>query len=187
MRFIFLGSPGAGKGTQATILAERLNIPHISTGKILRAAIAEETSLGLEAQAYVDEGSLVPDRLIIALMRKRLSRDDARNGWILDGFPRNLSQAHALDRLLQILQQPYGRVINFEVPRSLLTERLLERGRKDDNPETIRRRLEIYQEQTEPLIALYERRRCLVTLRSDRSVEEVSLDLQEAIGLLVRL
>ena len=120
-------------------------------------------------------------------MRKRLSRDDARNGWILDGFPRNLSQAHALDRLLQILQQPYGRVINFEVPRSLLMERLLERGRKDDNPETILRRLEIYQKQTEPLIALYERRRCLVTLRSDRSVEEVSLDLQEAIGLLVRL
>ncbi|MGK7926505.1 MAG: adenylate kinase [Spirulina sp.] len=185
MRFIFLGAPGVGKGTQAEILAKRLQIPHISTGEILRSAIAEESPLGLEAQAYVNAGALVPDELIIALMRKRLSRQDSCEGWILDGFPRNLSQAHALDRLLQILQQPYGRVINFDAPRSILIERMLERGRQDDNPETIRRRLDVYQKQTQPLIDFYKRRRCLETLRGDRPVEEVFFALQEAIGLLL--
>ena len=187
MRLIFIGPPGAGKGTQAQMLAEGLKIPHISTGAILRDAIAAETPLGLEAQAYVDAGSLVPDELIIALMRKRLSCDDTSNGWILDGFPRNLSQAHALDRLLQILQQPYGRVINFDVPHLILIERMLERGRKDDNRETIARRLNVYQQETKPLIAFYSRRRCLETLRGDRSIEDIFLDLQEAIGLLARI
>ncbi len=124
MRLIFLGPPGAGKGTQAKILASQWQIPHISTGDILREAIQGKTSLGIQAATYVEAGELVPDLLIMAIMRERFGREDVEKGWILDGFPRTLAQANALDQLLQIMRQPYGQVVYFEVPSDILVKRL---------------------------------------------------------------
>ncbi|MEM8780875.1 MAG: nucleoside monophosphate kinase, partial [Cyanobacteria bacterium P01_G01_bin.49] len=138
MRLIFLGPPGAGKGTQSQILANQWKIPHISTGDILREAIEGKTSLGIEAQTFVEAGELVPDILIMAIMRERFGKADVEKGWILDGFPRTLAQANALDQLLQIMRQPYGKVIYFEVPSDVLVKRLLERGRVDDKEDIIR-------------------------------------------------
>jgi adenylate kinase len=184
MQLIFLGPPGAGKGTQASTLAEQWEIPHISTGDILRQAIAGKTSLGIRAQAHVDAGELVPDILIMALMRERFGQSDLARGWILDGFPRNLSQAHALEELLLIMRQSHYQVVNFEVSAEVLVERMLQRGRQDDNEQTIRRRLEVYQAETSPLIAFYQRRRCLKTVDGNLSVPEVNRLLQQSFPLL---
>ena len=178
MRLIFLGPPGAGKGTQAKILANQWQIPHISTGDILREAIQGKTSLGIQAATYVEAGELVPDLLIMAIMRERFGREDVEKGWILDGFPRTLAQANALDQLLQIMRQPYGQVVYFEVPSDVLVKRLLERGRVDDTEETIGRRLEIYQEQTTPLIDFYQRRHCLKTIEGNLPVSEINQRLE---------
>ncbi|MGH2413704.1 MAG: nucleoside monophosphate kinase, partial [Microcystaceae cyanobacterium] len=129
---IFLGPPGSGKGTQAQLLAEMLEIPHISTGEILRQAIAQQTSLGQKARSYVDRGELVPDELMLDLIRERLGQPDAQKGWILDGFPRNVAQASFLDRLLEELNQSSNYTVNLEVPDNIIIERLLLRGREDD-------------------------------------------------------
>ena len=181
MRLIFLGPPGAGKGTQATALANQWQIPHISTGDILRRAVASQTPLGLQAQAFMDRGELVPDTLVMQLMRQRFGLPDTRQGWILDGFPRNLSQAHALDELLEIVGQPYNQVINFEVSTDILIERMLGRGRRDDKEETIRRRLEVYRGQTAPLIAFYQRRRCLTEIDGNLAVTQVNKVLHDSV------
>ncbi|PZV26394.1 MAG: adenylate kinase [Snowella sp.] len=185
MRLIFLGPPGAGKGTQASTLAEQWKIPHISTGDILRQAITGKTSFGIQAQAHVDAGELVPDMLIMALMRERFGQSDVKRGWILDGFPRNLSQAHALEQLLSIMRQPRPQVVNFEVSAEVVVERMLQRGRQDDNEPTIRRRLEVYQAETSPLIAFYRRHRCLNTVDGNFPVAEVNHLLQQSLQLLV--
>ncbi len=181
MQLIFLGPPGAGKGTQASFLAERRQIPHISTGDILRDAIAGKTALGIQAQNHVEAGELVPDLLIMALMRERFGQSDMVRGWILDGFPRTLPQAHALDQLLSLFRQPYPRVVHFESSPDILVKRMLARGRKDDNEDTIRRRLDVYQEDTAPLIDFYQRRRCLTTVNGNLSVDEVARTLEEAL------
>jgi adenylate kinase len=180
-RLIFLGPPGAGKGTQAQRLAAMLNIPHISTGEILRNAIAQGTSLGQKAQSYVDRGELVPDELLLDLIRDRLNQPDAKNGWILDGFPRNVNQASFLETLLQELNQNCN-CINLEVPDDVLLERLLARGRKDDSPETIRRRLEIYHHDTAPLIDFYRNRSVLKSVKGDRTMEEVTDSLKQVVS-----
>jgi adenylate kinase len=166
-RLIFLGPPGAGKGTQAKLLAESLNIPHISTGDILRSAVAQATPLGQKAQGYMEKGELVPDDLLLDLVRDRLNQLDAQNGWILDGFPRNVSQAVFLDNLLQETQQTCD-CINLEVPDQVLIERMLGRGRNDDTPEAIRTRLEIYHNDTAPLIGYYRDRSTLKVVNGDR-------------------
>jgi len=181
MRLIFLGPPGAGKGTQAAILANLWQIPHISTGDILRQAIAGKTSLGIQAKAHVDAGELVPNILVMAMIRERFGQRDTEKGWILDGFPRNISQADALDQLLQIMRQPYGFAVNFAVPNNILVERMLGRGRQDDNEAIIRRRLEVYHEQTAPLIEFYQRRQCLKTIDANLPVEQVANILQESL------
>lgn len=181
IRLIFLGPPGAGKGTQAQVLSEALNIPHISTGEILREAIANQTSLGLEAKSYVDRGELVPDQLILNLIRERLGQPDALQGWILDGFPRNVSQAEFLEHLLEELAQHQGCAINLEVPDRILVERLLLRGRQDDNEETIRRRLQVYREKTAPLIDFYRERGKLHTVKGDRPPSDVSELLKQIV------
>ncbi|MEP0919473.1 adenylate kinase [Leptolyngbya sp. DQ-M1] len=178
-RLIFVGPPGAGKGTQSKFLADSHQIPHISTGDILREAVAEKTSLGVKAQGYMDRGELVPDQLVIDLIRERLGKPDAQSGWILDGFPRNVAQAEFLDVLLDELNQGCDRVINFDVPDEVLVTRMLSRGRKDDNEETIRRRLEVYREQTAPLINYYESREKLVTINGDQTMEEVATALNQ--------
>lgn len=180
-RLIFVGPPGAGKGTQAKVLADSQHIPHISTGDILREAVAEKTALGVKAQGYMDRGELVPDQLVIDLIRERLGKSDAQAGWILDGFPRNVAQAEFLDKLLTELNQGCDRVINFDVPDEILVDRMLNRGRKDDNEETIRRRLEVYREQTAPLIDYYESRQKLVTVDGDQSMEEVTSTLSQLV------
>ncbi len=187
MRLIFLGPPGAGKGTQAAIFAQELNIPHISTGDILRSAYAQKTDLGVQAQAYLEAGELVPDDLIMELMGERLAKPDAVGGWILDGFLRNLSQAQALDRLLQILGQPHPQAMNFNVATESLIARMLQRGRKDDNENVIRRRLEVYQEKTTPLISFYKQRRCLIDIDGNLPRETVSQSLREKLFLKVRV
>ena len=181
MQLIFLGPPGAGKGTQAMFLAERWQIPHISTGDILRDAIAGKTALGIQAQTHVEAGELVPDLLIMALMRERFGKSDMLRGWILDGFPRTLPQAHALDQLLSLFRQPYPRVVHFETSPEVLVKRMLARGRQDDSEDTIRRRLDVYQEDTAPLIDFYQRRRCLTTIDGDLPVDEVTCALQESL------
>lgn len=183
MRLILIGPPGAGKGTQATFLAEKLRIPHISTGEILRQAIARKTSFGIQAQSKLEAGELVPDNLIMALIRERLAKQDALVGWILDGFPRNLSQAQALVNILQILGQSYPLVVNFNVDTESLIRRMLQRGRQDDNETTIRRRLEVYQEQTSPLISFYQKHRCLINIDGNLPVTDVTSSLENELSL----
>lgn len=177
-RLILLGAPGAGKGTQAQSLAQDLQIPHISTGDILREARKQQTPLGLEAQSYMERGELVPDQLVIEMVRERLTQADTVNGWMLDGFPRNLTQAGFLESLLQDLDQRYDRVIYFEIPDEVLVERLLSRGRQDDTEEVIRRRLQIYHEQTTPLIHYYRDHQKLSAVNGNQSIETVTQDIK---------
>ena len=179
---IFLGPPGSGKGTQAQILAEIFHIPHISTGDILREAIANHTQLGQKAQSYMDKGELVPDDLILNLIRERLSQADARKGWILDGFPRNVSQAAFLEELLQEMNHSSSHVVNLEVPDEVLIPRLLDRGRQDDNQETISNRLKVYREQTAPVIEFYRERLSLHSVNGARLPEEVTESLKQLVS-----
>jgi adenylate kinase len=181
-RLIFLGPPGAGKGTQAQILAEHLHIPHISTGDILRQAMKEQTPLGIKAQSYVDSGELVPDQLVQDLVEERLEQADAKSGWILDGFPRKVTQAAFLEELLQKTGQGGERVVNLDAPDDVVVTRLLSRGRKDDTEEVIRRRLEIYRNDTAPLIDYYSDRQKLLTINGDQSQEEVTHELKKTLG-----
>jgi adenylate kinase len=178
-RLIFLGAPGAGKGTQAKALAELHNIPHISTGDILRDAVARQTPLGQQAQAYMDRGDLVPDQLVIDLIRERLHQDDAQSGWILDGFPRNVTQASFLDELLSEINQVSDQVVYFDVPDEVLVARMLGRGRKDDTREVIQSRLEVYRKQTAPLIDFYKDRQKLLSVNGDKAMDEVTAELAQ--------
>jgi adenylate kinase len=180
-RLIFLGAPGAGKGTQAKVLAELCKIPHISTGDILREAVANQTPLGMKAKSFMDSGELVPDQLVIDLMRERLSQSDAHSGWILDGFPRTVTQAAFLDDLLSEINQPYNYAVNLEVPDEVLIARLLGRGRQDDTEDVIRRRLQVYREQTAPLINFYQTRQKLVSVDGNAPPDEVTADLKNLV------
>jgi adenylate kinase len=186
-RLIFLGAPGAGKGTQAQILAESLGIPHISTGDILRAEVKDQTELGLQAKSYMNKGELVPDSLILDMIRGRLSQADAISaGWILDGFPRNVAQAEFLDKLLAEIQQNYNFAINLNVPQERLVERLLNRAtiqnRPDDTEEVIRRRLVIYDEQTAPLIDYYQQKGVFREVDGNRELAEVTHHLTSIVS-----
>lgn len=182
VRLILFGPPGAGKGTQAKTLAQAWQIPHISTGDILRAAVADQTDLGVKAQAYMDRGELVPDQLVTAMVQERLSQTDTNLGWMLDGFPRNVAQAHTLEQFLQQVAQLYDRVINLEVPDDVLVARMLSRGRQDDNEAVIRRRLEVYRQETAPLIDFYRDRQSLVDIDGDVSVKAVTTAIKDAIA-----
>ena len=180
MQLIFVGPPGAGKGTQALIIAEFFHIPHISTGDILRAAVSEKTPLGEKAQSYMDRGELVPDQLLVEIVEERLKNPDAQDGWILDGFPRTVPQAEFFDKHLAKKGLGNVRVVNLDVPDNILVTRLLARGRKDDTEETIRRRLEVYRDQTSPLINYY--RDQLITIDGDRALEDVTESLKKALS-----
>ncbi|TAG96497.1 MAG: adenylate kinase [Oscillatoriales cyanobacterium] len=189
MQLIFMGPPGAGKGTQAQLLATLWKIPHISTGDILRACVVAKTTLGQKAQAYMDAGDLVPDQLLMDIVQERMNQPDASAGWILDGFPRTVPQAAFFDTLLcDVGGGKSGkdcdlRAVNLDVPDNILVTRLLSRGRQDDNEETIRRRLQVYREQTEPLIEFYRDRQQLVAVDGDQSMEEVTAQLQQALSV----
>jgi adenylate kinase len=186
MRIVFLGPPGSGKGTQAKLLAERLKVPAISTGDILRAAVREKTPLGLKAQAIMEKGELVSDDLIVALIRERIAEKDARGGFILDGFPRTLEQGRALETMLMEAGESLSAAVNFGVPESTLVERMLSRakaeGRADDRPETIRERLRVYREKTEPLAAFYAERGLLAGVDGVGSIEAVGERVDEALA-----
>jgi adenylate kinase len=182
LSLIFLGPPGSGKGTQAQGLADDFQIPHISTGEILREAVAKQTPLGQKAKNYMDKGELVPDNLLLALIEGRLAQPDAAKGWILDGFPRNTSQAEFLENLLAQLGQSSVHVISLEVPDEAIVTRLLARGRTDDSEHTIRRRLEVYREQTAPVTDYYRQRGKLAVIDGDRPPNAVSQSLKELIA-----
>ncbi len=170
-RLLFLGPPGAGKGTQAELLAERHQLLHLSTGELLRAEVKAGTSLGQEAEAVMARGELVSDALVLAIVRNRL--EGHQGGWLLDGFPRNLAQAEALDGLLAELDQRIERVLLLELEDGVLIQRLLSRGRADDNEAVIRNRLVVYQEQTAPLIEHYRNLGLLRSVEASGTVAEI--------------
>ncbi|BDA39246.1 adenylate kinase [Candidatus Atelocyanobacterium thalassae] len=178
---IFLGPPGSGKGTQAQKLSAKFNIPHISTGEMLREAITNQTKLGQEAQSYVDKGELVPDKLLLGLIQERLNQQDAQKGWILDGFPRNIFQAEFLDTLLKRLSKFSEQAVNLEVPDEVIVERLLLRGRKDDSEKTIRRRLEVYREKTQLVLDYYRQNKRLVSIDGNLKPDEVTIILKNTL------
>lgn len=190
VQVIFLGPPGSGKGTQSARLSELLAVPHISTGDILRTHVAQQTDLGQKAKAFMDQGDLVPDQLILSMVQDRLDQPDAQKGWILDGFPRNVTQATFVEDLVQRQKAEKGsenadskslNTINLEVPDEVLIERLLARGRADDSEETIRHRLQVYHEQTEPLIEYYRDRNQLSIVNGNLPLDQVTAALKNAI------
>jgi adenylate kinase len=180
-RLIFLGPPGAGKGTQAVLLAKDCEVPHISTGDILRSAVAAGSELGQKADRYMSAGELVPDDLILDLIQERLSQTDTEKGWLLDGFPRNVPQAEFLQKLLDQIEQPVDFVVNLDVEDDVIVARLLQRGRKDDEESVILNRLEVYREQTEPLIDFYRSRQQLVSVDGNQMMEAVYADLKRLV------
>jgi len=179
VRLVLVGPPGAGKGTQAERLAERLGVPHISTGDLFRANLTEETELGVEAKRYMDAGNLVPDEVTVAMVRDRLTHDDAAKGFLLDGFPRTLSQAGSLEEILTERGESLDAVVEFQVPDEQLVQRLLGRGRSDDTEDVIRNRQQVYRDETEPLLDHYRDR--LVTVDAVGSVEEITDRVSDAL------
>jgi len=182
---LLLGPQGSGKGTQAKRIQAEYGIPHIATGEILREAIQAGTELGRQVKPIVESGQLVPDDLMIELIRERLSEDDAQDGFILDGFPRTLPQAEALDQMLADIGRELSIVFAFQLDDQVGIDRMLKRAavehRKDDTPEAIAQRLSLYHEQTEPLIDYYRAQGNLVGIHADRSVDEVFAEVQEAL------
>jgi adenylate kinase len=164
------------------MLAADCSVPHISTGDILRAAVADGTDLGKKAEAYMSAGELVPDELILDLIRERLAQEDAQCGWVLDGFPRNVSQAEFLIRLLEQIKQPADFVVNLDVADEVIVTRLLKRGRADDEESVIRHRLDVYRQQTAPLIDFYRNRQQLVSVDGNQPMEAVYTSLQSVIS-----
>ncbi len=179
-RLLFLGPPGAGKGTQAQRLAQSQNLLHLSTGDLLRAEVQSGTPLGQEAEAVMARGELVSDGLVIAIVRSRLEHH--QGGWLLDGFPRNLAQAETLDTLLTELNQAIERVVLMELDDGILIQRLLARGRADDNEDVIRHRLEVYRTQTAPLIEHYKDRGLLIAVDAAGSVEQICANILDCLA-----
>ena len=182
---VIIGPPGAGKGTQAARIAAEFGIPVVSTGEMMRAEMAAGTELGKEIRPHYDQGLLVPDDLTIQLIRERLDLPDTERGFLLDGFPRNLEQGEALDRLLDELGRELSIVFGFQIPDELAEERLgkraREQGRSDDTPEVIERRLEVFHGETAPLSDYYRRKGILVGIHADRSIDEVFEEIGQAL------
>jgi adenylate kinase len=189
---ILLGPPGAGKGTQAVRLVERLGIPQLSTGDMLRAAVAAGTPVGLQAKAVMDRGELVSDGIVVGIIADRIEEADARQGFILDGFPRTVAQAQAFDAMLTDKGLKLDAVIEFKVNETELVDRIVRRARdteargepvrKDDNPEVFKTRLEAYRSQTAPLSAYYQGKGMLKTVDGMKSVDEVTAAIRDILG-----
>jgi adenylate kinase len=188
MNLLVLGPQGAGKGTQAKRIASDYGIPHISTGDMFRAERAAGTEFGRRVGEIMERGELVPDDLTIATIESRLQQDDARDGFVLDGFPRNLAQAEALDAMLGAIGRGLDAILYFDLPDEVGFERMLKRARDenraDDTPDVIRRRLQIYHDETEPVVEHYRTTGKLVPLHADRSIEEVYREVQQALERL---
>jgi adenylate kinase len=208
MKIVLLGGPGAGKGTQAQRLVAEYGVAHISTGDLLRAAIKNGTELGKQAKSYMDKGQLVPDELVVNLVKERLADDDAQKGFILDGFPRNTAQAVVLDSELKDMGLALDAAVLVDVDPDVIVKRLSSRRtckncgytapagvdvcprcggemyqRDDDKPETIQRRLDVYQTQTAPLIEYYKGHGLLKTVNGEQAVDDVYTDMKEQLGL----
>ena len=188
MKIILMGPPGAGKGTQAKIIAERLAIPAISTGDIFRKNVSEETDLGREAKRYMDAGDYVPDEITNAMVRDRVAEDDAVDGFLLDGYPRTLSQVEELDSMLEAVGSSLDAVVVLTVDADEIVQRLLQRaeveGRADDTEDVIRRRQEVYLEQTEPLIGVYRERRIVCEIDGMGEVDDVTKRIFDALDVV---
>jgi len=186
MRIVLLGAPGSGKGTQAGLLKSRLNVPHISTGEILRAAVAAGTPLGIVAKSVMEAGALVSDDIVLGMLEERFGQDDVQRGFILDGYPRNLIQAQALEQLLAKLNLPVQKALQLDVSEELLLARLAGRakaeGRADDNPQSVAHRLHVYQEQTAPVIDFYQGQGVLLRVPGEGSVEVILERIVNALG-----
>ena len=189
MNLLLLVPKGAGKGTQGKKIAADYGIPHVATGDMFRAAIQAKTELGRRVESILASGELVPDEVTTAMIRERLSQDDARGGFVLDGFPRNLAQAEALDAMLGDIARTLDAILFFDVPDGVGYERALKRaaeeGRPDDTPDVIRRRLAIYHEETEPIVEHYRVTGKLVPLHAARTIEEVYAEIQAALERFV--
>ena len=208
MNIVLLGAPGAGKGTQAQKLVEEFGVAHISTGDLLRAAVKAGTKLGVKAKSYMDNGQLVPDKLVVDLVTERLDADDAQKGFILDGFPRNTAQAVTLDSALAEMGRSLDAALLVDVKPDVIVKRLSSRRtckecgytapagvdscpscggemyqRDADKPETIQKRLDVYQNQTAPLVEYYRGKELLKSVDGDRPVDEVYADVKELLGL----
>jgi len=177
MRIVLLGAPGSGKGTQAALLVEELKLPHISTGELLRSAVKAGTELGIKAKAVMDRGELVSDDIMLGLIEERLSQADAKAGFILDGYPRNLAQAHALDKLLERINQPVDEALQIDVDVDLVISRIAKRaaeeGRSDDTEEVVRNRMKVYSDQTAPVVDYYARQGVLTRVLGEGTIEQV--------------
>ena len=186
MRLILMGPPGAGKGTQAAFLAEHFSIPAISTGDIFRANVSEGTELGLEAKRYMDAGEYVPDEVTNKMVRNRILEGDAERGFLLDGYPRTLAQVEELDSMIEETGHRLDAVVVLTVDAEEIVQRLLQRalveGRADDTEDVIRRRQEVYGEQTEPLIGVYRERGLLIEVDGMGEVSDVTRRLHDALG-----
>ena len=171
-RLLFLGPPGAGKGTQASLFCKKNSLLHLSTGDLLRAEVAAGTHLGQEAEEIMNKGELVSDSLVLSIVEQRLTTNE--KGWLLDGFPRNVQQAESLQVLLEKLQQPIERVVLIEVNDEVLIQRLCSRGRPDDTEAVIRHRLDVYREKTSPLIQHYNKQGLVQSVKGEGDVETVA-------------
>lgn len=191
MRLILVGPPGAGKGTQATRLVEKYGIPQLSTGDMLRAAVAAQTPVGLKAKAVMDAGGLVSDEIVVGIIRDRTAEDDARNGFILDGFPRTLAQAEALDQMLEENGSKLDAVLELRVDQTQLVDRIIKRAedakaagqpvRKDDDPEVFKQRLEAYNRDTAVVVPYYEKSGLLSVVDGMQSIDEVSASIESVL------
>jgi len=182
---VFLGPPGAGKGTQAKRICETLSIPQISTGDILRKSIQDGTELGKLAKSYIDKGELVPDSVVVGIVAERIKQDDCKNGFLLDGFPRTINQAEELEKLLDSHNKKINVVINLDVPQEELVQRLLNRAkienRTDDTEPVIRNRMKTYFDQTYPLIQYYQKKGLLKNINGTGTIEEITSRIMQVI------
>ena len=187
MRIVILGAPGSGKGTQAAMLVEHMGIPHISTGALLRNAAKKGTELGLKAKAIIDKGELIPDEVMSGIIEERLGRDDVANGFILDGYPRNVAQAESLDIMLERLGRPVEEAIHIDVDPEQIIKRIAKRaqeeGRSDDTKETVQNRMRVYAKQTAPVADYYEEKGLLTRVLGDGDKDEIQQRIRSVLNI----
>ena len=181
MRIVFIGPPGAGKGTQAEKIIAKYKPAHLSTGDMLRAARDAKTDIGLQAEKYMSSGQLVPDEVVIGVIAERLTQNDCKGGYLLDGFPRTIAQAEALDKMLATAGTPLDVVLELKVPDDELFARLAKRGRADDNPDTIRERIAVYNNQTSPLLDYYGKKGLLKTIEGLGTIDEIFAKIEKVL------